>query len=257
MILLSLHAIVAFSSAPLAQPAIFFTSCAKKRAATRPALNIFDKAKQAVDGAKQVVDGAKAAYEDDEFVPDGFVRASHILFLDSEGGAAEKAAALKQRIEAGEISFGDAALAFSNCPTRDLNGRLGIFQSLSRLTEGTLRTDSMPYDGQDTLEFDSLCFSADLGQVESINTQWGTHLVLVEERGGLPPPDLLSKSYDAGVSKAADFIKQAMGTSDAGAAPQVKSPTNGFGGAGPVAAPGASSSGPKSTRGKKKKKKKR
>ena len=53
-------------------------------------MNIFDKAKQAVDGAKQVVDGAKAAYEDDEFVPDGFVRASHILFLDSEGGAAER-----------------------------------------------------------------------------------------------------------------------------------------------------------------------
>jgi hypothetical protein len=211
-------------------------------------MNIFDKAKQAVDGAKQVVDGAKAAYEDDEFVPDGFVRASHILFLDSEGGAAEKAAALKQRIEAGEISFGDAALAFSNCPTRDLNGRLGIFQSLSRLTEGTLRTDSMPYDGQETFEFDALCFSADLGKVESIDTQWGTHLVLVEERGGLPPPDLLSKSYDAGVSKAADFIKQAMGTGDAGAAPPAKSPTNGFGG-------GARSSGAKSmTKGKKKKK---
>ena len=148
------------------------------------------------------------------------------------GKPANKAAALKQRIESGKISFGDAALAFSNCPTRDLNGKLGIFQSLSRLTEGTLRTDSMPYDGADTLDFDSLCFSADIGKVESIDTQWGTHLVLVEERGGKPPADLLAKSYDAGVSRAADVIKQVMGTDDGGGATSAakSSPMGGFGG---------------------------
>mgnify|MGYP003314512515 CR=1 FL=1 len=46
---------------------------------------------------------------------------------------------LKARIEAGELSFEAAALQFSACPTRDLNGALGTFESLSRLRDGTLR----------------------------------------------------------------------------------------------------------------------
>ena len=195
-----------------------------------PCMNVFDGVGKAVESAKQVVGGVQKAYEDEDFVPDGYVRASHILFLASEeGDAANKAAVLKQRIEASEIAFGDAALSFSNCPTRDLNGKLGIFQSLSKLTDGTLNSDDgMPYDGADTTAFDALLFSAELNEIHQIDTQWGTHLVMIEERGGMPPADLTSKALNAGVDKAADLIKQAMSSGDGkgGEAPQ-----GGFGGA--------------------------
>ena len=183
-------------------------------------MNIFEN-------AKQVVDGVKDAYQDDDFVPDGFVKASHILFLMAEGDAENKAAALKKHIDDGEIAFGEAALAFSNCPTRDLNGQLGIFQSLSRLTEGTLNDESgMPYDGEDTYAFDALLFSADLGVVHQIKTQWGWHLVLISERGQGAPVDLLTAARERGVSKAADLIKQAMTSSPT----EGQAPTGGFGG---------------------------
>ena len=199
------------------------------------------------DNVKQVVDGVKEQYDDDEYCPEGFVRASHILFLAADGDAQKKAAALKARIDAGEFSFGDAARAFSYCPTRDLNGQLGIFQSLSKLTEGTLRGDSMPYDGKDTATFDALLFSAELNVVHAVDTQWGTHLVLIEERGS-EAPDLAKQAFDAGVDRAADLVQQVVG--GAKATDSGRTPSAGFGGGG-----GSGSGG--SSKLKKKRKKKR
>lgn len=148
-------------------------------------MGLMDEVQSAAGKVKDTMKGVKAAYEDDDFVPAGFVRARHILFLRSDDADA-KAEALASRIEAGEISFPNAALLFSACPTRDLNGSLGTFTSLSRLGEGTLRGDSTPYDGQDTKAFDDLVFSpmTPLRKVCKVQTQWGTHLVFVEERGG-------------------------------------------------------------------------
>ena len=59
-----------------------------------------------------------------EPVPPGYVQARHILFL-AEPSAEKKADQLQSRILAGEISFSEAARAFSCCPSRDLNGDLG------------------------------------------------------------------------------------------------------------------------------------
>ena len=108
------------------------------------------------DDVKNVADGVVKSAADLNFVPDDKEAREPIIFLAADD-AARKADALKARIEAGEHSFEAAALQFSACPTRDLNGALGTFESLSRLRDGTLRgIDSLPYDGKDTSEFDAL-----------------------------------------------------------------------------------------------------
>ena len=161
--------------------------------------------RNAAEAVTSTVSGIAAAYEDEEFVPDGFVKASHILFLTEEAADA-KASALAARIASGELTFGRAALLFSACPSRDLEGRLGIFQSLSRLSEGTLRGDTLPYEGMDTRAFDDVVFSAStqLGVVHQVRTQWGTHLVLVEARGG-------PLSEESLMAQASDLVDKAMG----------------------------------------------
>ena len=72
-----------------------------------------------------------------EPVPAGYVQARHILFL-AEPSAEKKADQLQSRILAGEISFSEAARAFSCCPSRDLNGDLGT----PRLSEEPWRCHS-------------------------------------------------------------------------------------------------------------------
>jgi hypothetical protein len=81
-------------------------------------------------------------------VPDGYARASHILFLRIDPDAESKADAVLARLTAGTISFPAAALEYSCCPTRDQTpaGDLGTFSSLSAMAnvdemrsfEGTL-----------------------------------------------------------------------------------------------------------------------
>lgn len=200
---------------------VIFAAALHRKQACRfrsPQLGLVDGVQRAVDGVAETAAGIKEAYQDETFVPEGFVRASHILLHAAEGQSQQKAAALLKRIEEQEVTFADAALAFSSCPTRDLNGQLGIFQSLSRLTEGTLRADSMPYDGADTSDFDAVLFSALLGAVTVVDTVWGTHLILVEERGG--EIDVLAQ--------AADNVRKALGA-DAPRAP--RGSARGFGGA--------------------------
>ena len=164
-----------------------------------------------LDDAQSAWEDITQPFDDEGFVPPGWVRASHILFLaddaNDHANADAKAAALATRIDAEEMSFGEAALRFSACPSRDLNGMLGTFESLSRshalpvlsnfahliafgisftpmvfrcfplfahpivfgifliaifvsnftsrLGDGTLRGGGMPYDGEDTADFDT------------------------------------------------------------------------------------------------------
>ena len=171
-----------------------------------PSMGILDGVTEAVGGIARTVEGVQAAYEDETYVPEGYVKAQHILFLrDTDGDDARKAAALKEQIEAGVVSFDEAALRYSSCPSRDLNGQLGIFRSLSRLSEGTLQGDSMPYDGQDTAAFDALVQAptTPLNVVHTVGSQWGTHLVLVSARGAEAAADP--------VGAAAKLVSQAMG----------------------------------------------
>ena len=176
------------------------------RRAGPPRLGLLDGASSGLQDVKSTIDGITKDYRDDEYVPDGYAKAAHILFLaEAENEAERKAKALRRRIEAGELSFGDAALLFSACPTRDLNGSLGIFPSLSRLRDGTLRGDALPYDGKDTASFDEAVFSlAALNVIHQVNSQWGTHLVLVTARGGPPSTSDL-------MAQATELVGQAMG----------------------------------------------
>lgn len=116
-------------------------------------------------------------------VPPGHATVSHIIFLAADDADA-KAAALLDRINAGELDFGEAALRFSACPTRDLKGYIGTFTSLSSVGKIALM-GTLPYEGQDCTPFDELVFdeSTPLNVPQLVQTQWGTHIVLVEARG--------------------------------------------------------------------------
>ena len=173
-------------------------------------------ADSAADGVRSVSSAVQSVIEDEDLVPDGFVRARHILFLE-DAEADGKAAALKARIEAGEITFDEAALRFSSCPTRDLRGDLGTFASLSRLAEGTLRGGSLPYDGQDVAPFDALLHApaTELNAVHTVRTQWGTHLVLIEQRGRAA--SAAQQQLDQVHTQAASLVGRAVGGGGAGA----------------------------------------
>ena len=119
-----------------------------------------------------------------EATPAGSVQAKHILFL-AEPSAEKKADQLIARIRAGEISFSEAARAFSCCPSRDLNGDLGTFSSLGAAGSLPL-VGELPYQGKDTRQFDKVVLSAELNVPVKAYSQWGVHLLLVEERGALP-----------------------------------------------------------------------
>ena len=130
-------------------PAVSPAPCVIRTTATPTPLALYTRTTPAPSSSRMaplrmaLLDDAQSAWEDitqpfdDEgFVPPGWVRASHILFLaddaNAHANADAKAAALATRIDAEEMSFGEAALRFSACPSRDLNGRLGTFESLSR-----------------------------------------------------------------------------------------------------------------------------
>ena len=86
------------------------------------------------------------------------VRASHLL-VDTE----EQALSLKADIEAGKISFADAAAKYSKCPSGQRGGDLGVFGR-----------------GQMVKPFEDAAFSLPLNQLsEPIQTQFGYHLIVV------------------------------------------------------------------------------
>ena len=101
---------------------------------------------------------AKAYFEEhkDKFVAGDSVNASHIL-VDSE----EKANELLADINAGKISFEDAARKHSSCPSSENGGNLGEFTR-----------------GQMVPEFDEAVFGMNEGEVKGpVKTQFGYHII--------------------------------------------------------------------------------
>lgn len=87
--------------------------------------------------------------------------AKHIL-VDTE----EKATELLNKINAGEVSFEEAAQQHSTCPSKDAGGDLGSFPR-----------------GQMVPEFEEAVFSMDKNEVRGpVQTQFGYHLIKLDER---------------------------------------------------------------------------
>ena len=87
--------------------------------------------------------------------------AKHIL-VDTE----EKANDILGKINAGEVSFEDAAKEHSSCPSKDAGGDLGSFGR-----------------GQMVPEFEEAVFNMNKGEVSGpVKTQFGYHLIKLEDR---------------------------------------------------------------------------
>ena len=96
----------------------------------------------------------------DQIFGGGKAKASHILL--SQGGNGPSAAALKAKIEGGELSFAAAAKEFSSCPSSAKGGDLGLFGP-----------------GQMVPAFNDYCFdpSTKVGDLGIVRTNFGTHIV--------------------------------------------------------------------------------
>lgn len=116
------------------------------------ASKVLDEVKDATE------DEVKKYYDDnmDKFQKGESVNASHIL-VDSE----DKANEILTKINAGEVSFEDAARENSTCPSKDNGGNLGEFTK-----------------GQMVPEFDEAVFSMEVGTISApVKTQFGYHLI--------------------------------------------------------------------------------
>lgn len=93
----------------------------------------------------------------ERFVTEESVNASHIL-VDSE----ELALEILAKINAGEVSFEDAAREHSSCPSKANGGNLGDFGK-----------------GQMVPEFDVAVFAMEVGEISKtpVKTQFGYHLI--------------------------------------------------------------------------------
>ena len=103
-------------------------------------------------------DEVKKYYDEnaDKLVSGETVNASHILVSDED-----TAKEILAKIEAGEITFEDAAREYSSCPSAQEGGSLGDFGR-----------------GQMVPEFDEACFTMEIGEMRGpIATQFGYHLI--------------------------------------------------------------------------------
>ena len=98
----------------------------------------------------------------EQFVSGESVNASHIL-VDSE----EKANELISKIKAGEISFEEAAMENSSCPSKANGGNLGDFGK-----------------GQMVPEFDEAVFAMEVGEISAspVKTQFGYHVIKLNSK---------------------------------------------------------------------------
>lgn len=97
----------------------------------------------------------------EQFAQQAQVSAKHIL-VDSE----ELAKSIKSEIDNNEISFEDAAIKYSTCPSKEQGGDLGSFGK-----------------GMMVKEFEDVAFALDLNTVsEVVQTQFGYHLIKVENK---------------------------------------------------------------------------
>ena len=123
---------------------------------------------KAISSVKVTPDDAKAYFEANPelFAGQPTVAASHIL-VDTE----DKANELLAKIQAGEISFADAAAANSKCPSSRNGGNLGEFGR-----------------GQMVPEFDEACFTMEVGELRGpIKTQFGYHLIQLDAKNEAKP----------------------------------------------------------------------
>ena len=134
--------------------------------AAAPSANLFENLGKIVDYNTKYFSTALSGMFDDRTA-----RASHVLFsFDKYENGEADAAALKQRIESGEISFADAASQFSTCPSAARGGDLGTFKKGAMVPEF------------DTCVFDEATPLGDAAVQGPIKTQFGFHLIQVYER---------------------------------------------------------------------------
>ena len=118
---------------------------------------------KAVENVKVTDQDIKDFYENnkDKMMNPETVNASHIL-VDSE----EKAKELLDEINAGKITFEEAAKANSSCPSSQNGGNLGEFAK-----------------GQMVPEFDTAVFEMNIGEISGpVKTQFGYHLIKLNNK---------------------------------------------------------------------------
>ena len=106
---------------------------------------------------------AKKYYQENtsEFEEAATVSAKHIL-VDSE----ELCSEVKNKIDAGDMTFEEAAMQYSSCPSKDQGGDLGVFGK-----------------GMMVPEFEEAAFNLELNAVSApVATQFGYHLIKVEAK---------------------------------------------------------------------------
>lgn len=126
---------------------------------------------KALEKVKVTEEEIKQFYDEnpDQFMGEPTVSASHIL-VDSEEKAQELLAAIKN----GEITFEDAAMQHSSCPSKARGGSLGQFGH-----------------GQMVPEFDAVCFAMEVGAIEGpVKTQFGYHLIRLDGKQEAAPVSL-------------------------------------------------------------------
>ena len=125
----------------------------------RESLLISYATEKAISAAKVSDKEAEDYYNQNKerFVTEESVNASHIL-VDSE----ELALEILAKINAGEVSFEDAAREHSSCPSKANGGNLGDFGK-----------------GQMVPEFDVAVFAMEVGEISKtpVKTQFGYHLI--------------------------------------------------------------------------------
>lgn len=106
---------------------------------------------------------AKKFYDEnkEKFVEQPTVSAKHILVKTEE-----EAKDIKNEIVEEKISFEDAAMKYSTCPSKEQGGNLGSFAR-----------------GMMVPEFEEVAFKAETGKLsDGVKTQFGYHLILVEDK---------------------------------------------------------------------------
>ena len=119
---------------------------------------------KAVERVRVTDEEAKKYFEEnpDQFAPEMTFNASHIL-VETE----EKAAEIAEQIKSGELTFEDAAMQFSSCPSKQNGGSLGEFGH-----------------GQMVPEFEAACEALEEGELSApVQTQFGWHIVKLVKKG--------------------------------------------------------------------------
>ena len=119
---------------------------------------------KAVERVRVTDEEAKKYFEEypEQFAQQETFNASHIL-VETE----EQAAEIAEQIKSGELTFEDAAMQFSSCPSKQNGGSLGEFGH-----------------GQMVPEFEAACEALEEGELSApVQTQFGWHLIKLVSKG--------------------------------------------------------------------------